>query len=442
MKIVPLILKTAALISLATQLAACSGESTQITEQMPVGTADLVAGHSYRLVNMRNDKVAAQGGGATGANVTTAAISAAIGQQWRAQDTGNMTFHLVNDASQRALAAATPTNQPGTNVVEADLDNSDMQKWTARKGPGGDHQIVNVASQLCLDTAFGSTQAGAALQLWPCAQSAEMNWRLVAAGQDASAAPSAPSAPTNAAAPSAGATPAAAATAGNGGYSVAQLKADIGTVLQLHAPVYSNRNLGNPANVALWTPDKIASLYRGIATAQQFFPQLSMTDLAHLVAAEGAQESTGNFALPGYSVGFLQVTPNTVVQDFTNHGRPILAPDGSAVVTPGITADLTDPAQNVALWAWYTHNVVVAGMSLNEVALGFKQGGVTPDFGNAQFDWLAGPHNDRHNPAVAASYKDYHDRIKDYFVQANFGTDAQFEQLLGTSIGTGLIDTH
>ena len=35
---------------------------------------------------------------------------------------------------------------------------------------------------------------------------------------------------------------------------------------------------------------------------------------------------------------------------------------------------------------------------------------------------LAGPHNDRHNAAQAAAFKDYHDRIEDYFVQSNFGT--------------------
>ena len=227
------------------------------------------------------------------------------------------------------------------------------------------------------------------------------------------------------------------------------------SALQARSGLYSNRNLGGPTNLALWTPAKLDQLQQGIATARQFYPNIPPQTLAKLIIAEGAQESTGDFSagiLPGQTdfsqaatnsngLGFLQVTPKFAVQDFINYGTAIKAPDGSTVVDPKGPIDLANPAVNVALWAWYTHNAVAAGESMAEVALGHAGSPVTRDFGNAQWSWLGGPHNDRHDPSTAGGYQDYHDRIKDYFVQSGFGSAAEFEALLSTAVSGSLANT-
>ena len=82
----------------------------------------------------------------------------------------------------------------------------------------------------------------------------------------------------------------------------------------------------------MWTPDKIQSLLNGIVTAHDvFYSNISLTDLAHLVISEGAQESTGNYNLPGWSEGFIQSTPSTVGQDFINHGNAVTSSVGTMI---------------------------------------------------------------------------------------------------------------
>ena len=406
-------------------LLACGQQGAQLDGGAAPDAAELAAAGPVRLLNKKAN-LAAQAPAAAGDIVTAAPGDDGL-QQWQLKEVGDNKYALINQTSKLALMAGASASTPGAHVVQAAPNGADVQRWNLSQQGGGTYQLKNVANGLCLDVSFGSMRPDAFLQLWTCANSDEMLWSLLSTDA-AAAAPAADPAPAQAPAPSAA-------------YSMAQLQADLKNVLQLRAPKYSNRNLGNPANVALWTPDKMQSLMRGIQTAQRYFPKIGLVDLAHLILAEGAQESTGNFAMPGVSVGFMQVTPGTVGIDFKNHGMPIKAADGSVVVSPQSSPDLNDPAQNIALWAWYSSNVVIAGMSLNEVALNNQPfGKVTRDFGNAEFDWLAGPHNDRHDASKAANFKDYHDRIKDYFVQSDFGSDSQFEALLATPLGSKLVD--
>ena len=207
--------------------------------------------------------------------------------------------------------------------------------------------------------------------------------------------------------------------------------------------------------MANWTPDKVAQLKKGIDTAQQFYPNIKPQTLAKLIVAESAQESTGDpnaginagqkdwsKSQDGAGLGLLQVTPKFAVQDFIKHGTAIKAPDGSVVVDPKGKIDLSNPATNVAMWAWYTKNAVASGTSMNEAASGAKGSPVTRDFGNAQWSWLGGPHNDRHDSATAGGYKDYHDRIKDYFVQSGMGGADEFEKLLDTPVSSTMSNVN
>ena len=268
---------------------------------------------------------------------------------------------------------------------------------------------------------------------------------------DPSAAASA--APVDSSAPPAAPVPGT-ALATSALYTPAMLQQDIANVLTSRPAGVSGRALGNTVHVALWTAAKQARLYDAILTAHaSFFPQMPLLEFAHLVLCEGAQESTGDYTqgvTGGISYndhtgqGFLQVTPATVVADYANYGTPVKDAAGLTLLDPAqaLHFDLADPAVNTMLWAWYTKNSVTYGVSLAEAAHALvwhvTLGGVTRDYGNIMFDWLAGPHNDRHKNG--AGFVDYQARILDYWLQSRFGTQDRFNQLLNTPLGASPVD--
>lgn len=233
--------------------------------------------------------------------------------------------------------------------------------------------------------------------------------------------------------------------AGDTSYTVDNLQAELTNVLQPRAGIYSNRPLGGADNLDKWDAVHYASLLRGMQVAHQFYAQPSLPTLVHLILAELAAESSGDYtAMGGSAVGVLQVTPSTVQADYVHHGLTLQAFDGATVMDPQGSIDLTDPGENVALWAWSTRTSVTAGESADEIAANMhRKTTVTRDFGNAHLAWLAGPGYDRHsldpNSSIGQAYKDYHDRIEDYFVQSGWGTAASFEALLGTPVGSSLV---
>ena len=174
-----------------------------------------------------------------------------------------------------------------------------------------------------------------------------------------------------------------------------------------------------------------------------FFQQFDLKSFARLIICEGLQESTGDYNLGCKPVdfndhtshGFLQVTPGSVLIDFKNVGIKF---DDEFDPVNTANFDTSNLKLQVLIWSWYTYNCVNAGVSLNEYVNRKAWntqgiGGVTADYSNCQLVWLAGPRNDRHSNGAAA-YKDYHDRITDYFVSSAFGTQADFENLINTSV--------
>jgi len=239
------------------------------------------------------------------------------------------------------------------------------------------------------------------------------------------------------------------------------LQQDMARVLQSRpAGPLSGQPLGNTINTALWTPSMLSRLDLGLRVAGgTFFPQLNATqaqqvNFRRLLLCELAQESTGNPALGVTAIrlddhrsqGPLQVTPGSVVKDYLNYGLPITDTAGTTLLSPQLLEDaiskkkpiLADPCISLLLWAWYTSNCVVTGVSFaewhNRKTWNIATGGVTPDFGNCQLTWLAGPHNDRYKPTGKAAYQDYYNRMHDYWVGAAFGTRAAFDALLATPI--------
>ncbi len=211
----------------------------------------------------------------------------------------------------------------------------------------------------------------------------------------------------------------------------------------------SGRALGNSANRAMWTLDKVRSLFCGIRAAHELFFRRVVPDLreyARAIVCTCMQESTGDFRLnlprpaevPFFrdhrSYGVIQVTPASVLADYAAFGMAIQDARSGMSVSPRGPFDLSDPFTNVVVHAWYTTNSVAVGTSLREHAYRevwhIRPGNVRRDFGNCLFTWLAGPHNDRHDPADSAAFDDYRKRIGDYWVKAGFGTRARFDELL------------
>ena len=218
------------------------------------------------------------------------------------------------------------------------------------------------------------------------------------------------------------------------GYGVAELRADLSRALApYHDP--SVGWLGRAGIMSKWTPAKLTQLMEGIGNVNAlFYPEFSRRDIARLIICEGAQESTGDYDLGARAIdfndhgaqGFIQVTPGSVVKDFRDFGKKIVNARGHVVLDPARARsyDLRNVRTNVAFWGWYTHDTVVAGVSLNEwehrAAWHIATGGVTRDYGNAMYTWLAGPRHDRHKDDGA--FREYHGRIAAYWRHAGFGS--------------------
>ena len=241
--------------------------------------------------------------------------------------------------------------------------------------------------------------------------------------------------------------------------AVAGVMADLRAVLvsRPNGGVLSGRALGNSANISLWTDSHLQRLHEGIELSRTlFYPEFKSlpVDFRRLLLCNCAQESTGDYRLnvvpivldDHRSQGLIQVTPGSVVKDYVRFGQVIRHPaqPQRVLLDPQtvVRADLADPLVSLLLWAWYTRNSLVAGVSLNEwihrVQWNIPTGRVTRDFGNCQLTWLAGPHNDRHTNGRRA-FQDYWLRMKDYWVQARFGTGSRFDSLLKTRIENKMV---
>jgi hypothetical protein len=234
------------------------------------------------------------------------------------------------------------------------------------------------------------------------------------------------------------------------GYGVAQLRADLAAALKpYHDP--SVGWLGRDGIMSKWTTAKVTELLYGIQNVKNiFYPEFALRDVARLIVCEGAQESTGDYNLGVHSIdfndhgaqGFIQVTPGSVVKDYHDFGTKIVNAAGHVVLDPAKSKsyNLSNVRTNVAFWAWYTHNTVAAGVSLNEWVhrneWHIQVGGVTPDYGNSMYDWLAGPRHDRHKDDSA--FRDYYGRIRAYWNHAGFGSS--FDALLAKRFSTRIID--
>lgn len=216
---------------------------------------------------------------------------------------------------------------------------------------------------------------------------------------------------------------------------------------------FSGRALGNTANQALWTTAKTTSFYNGIVAAYLNFFRSEFADLktfARLVMCECMQESTGNYNLGVRPVdfkdhtshGLIQVTPASVLLDYKNYGQPIVDANGKLLVVPSLTKefDLSDPGINIIIWAWYTKNCVIMGVSMNEWVhkdvWHIPTGGVPKNFGNCQLCWLAGPGVGREKNKTA--FQDYHNRILDYWVASGFGTVDEYTKHIDTLLVGGI----
>jgi hypothetical protein len=200
--------------------------------------------------------------------------------------------------------------------------------------------------------------------------------------------------------------------------------------------------LGRGGIINEWSQAKVASLNKGIQTAQQFFPNMSAKNLALLVVSEGAYESTGDTNLnvgssdPGAGQGFMQVTPQSVVKDYQAFGKEIKAPDGSTVLSPKGPFDWGNVSQNVAMWAWYSQNSLAAGTSLAQHFMPNQPPNVASankDYGNVMFTWNQGPSNDRHTKG--ASFESYYASVADFYVNSGFGSQADYDRLMATPTG-------
>ena len=200
----------------------------------------------------------------------------------------------------------------------------------------------------------------------------------------------------------------------------------------------------------MWTDEeKLKSLLAGITQAHElFFPMFPLKQFARLVVCECAQESTLAWNLGAdengrisanlddhKSYGVIQNTMAAGIKEYQNYGMPFADFDPSKISS----IDLTDPRVCVLQWAWFTYNTVQAGISLTEYAnrKAWNPSGigkVKKIYANVLFNWLAGGANDVTTPDGSKAFKDYHDRIQAYWVHGKFGTDAEFDDLINTSI--------
>jgi hypothetical protein len=239
-------------------------------------------------------------------------------------------------------------------------------------------------------------------------------------------------------------------------YSITNFKADLFNAMKSRPDTGLYGGLGNSQNILLWTPDKIQSFYNGIITANNlFYRELQLIDFARLIICEAMQESTGDFRLgvkpidlnDHTSHGIIQVTPASVLLDYYNYGLPIIDYQGHLVLSSGKVKglDLSDPGIGVIIWAWYTHNCVVMGVSMNEwmnrIAWNTPTKGVKRIYKNSLITWLEGPHNDctvRTDPG----FDHYYYRIMSYYTVSGFGDKAKLDTLLNTPLTDRLIGVY
>lgn len=242
-------------------------------------------------------------------------------------------------------------------------------------------------------------------------------------------------------------------------YLEAQFKMDLFNAMQSrpNGGKYSGRALGNTQNISLWNAAKVHDFYSGIVTAYNIFfsNELALQDFARLIICESMQESTGDYRLgvtptisfsDHTSQGIIQVTPGSVLLDYSQFGMPIIDVNGVMVLSPSTVqnADLSNPGLCTIIWAWYNKNSVLMGVSMNEWInrdlWHIPIGGVTQDYGNCMLTWLAGPHNDRWKDN--APFLDYYNRILDYAIGAGFFDKQTFDKLLGTKLSPPIIGVY
>lgn len=209
----------------------------------------------------------------------------------------------------------------------------------------------------------------------------------------------------------------------------------------------SGEPLGNSANMALWTEDKVSSLYTGLSTAYRLlYPELEdLRTFARFVLCICMQESTGDHALNVGSPldlaswagqGVLQVTAASVVKDFRDWGGRL----GPLDPKKAHALDLGDPCTCILLWAWYSRACCLAGISIAEWVhrdeWGKVTGRVAKVYGNAMYAWLAGPGKD-FRVSASDHLTHYFARISDYWTSAGFGTAAECEAIVNTKIAWG-----
>ncbi len=302
----------------------------------------LAANGAYQLINVKSHMALdlLDSGIQNGNPVVTHQPSDAASQRWSLRANIRGAYALINAQSQQALGLYEGLSTPGTPVQAWSDQQGRNQQWQVTAQSNDVYQVISVASGECLDLTAGAAGAGAHVQQWTChGQSEAMLWQLVAVDGT-----SRTNNGNSVASADANADPA-------GGYTAAQPTTDMSTVLQNRTPICPNRNMGNPSHIAMWTPAKIQSLLNGMITAHDvFYSNINFTDLAHSIIAEGAQESTGNYSLLGWSEGFILSTPSTVGQDLISHGQAVTSPAGTFIL-PDKSADYDDPGQNIATWA-------------------------------------------------------------------------------------------
>jgi hypothetical protein len=238
-------------------------------------------------------------------------------------------------------------------------------------------------------------------------------------------------------------------------YSIQNFQNDLFNAMKSRPdPKYGG--LGNTANIQLWTPAKVQSFYDGVITAHNlFYWEFDLIDFAQLIICESMQESTGDYRLgvkpvnfdDHSSQGIIQVTSGSVLLDYYNYGIPIVNHIGKLVLSPNtlLNLDLSDPGIGVIIWAWYSKNCVIMGVSMNEwmnrIAWNIPTKGVKRLYKNSLFTWLSGPHNDA-SVKTDPGFDHYYYRIMSYYTGSGFGDKVKLDSLLGTILTDRLIGVY
>jgi hypothetical protein len=233
-------------------------------------------------------------------------------------------------------------------------------------------------------------------------------------------------------------------------YEKINMHADLFQAMRSRPAKYTKRPLGNSYNIPMWTNKKIDELWEGIVTAWKLFfmkefPQLQK--FSRLVIAVCIHASTGDYSLNCSQVdlkdwtaqGFAQVTPASALKEYYLFGKPINSAIhgcyGKVLADPTKVRemDTSNPGLTVLMWAWYTKNCVVTGVSFveyaNRVQWNTPLNRVTPVVGNCLLTWVAGPHNDFLG-AGARAFNDCYKRVLDYYTQSGFGSKYEFDAIM------------